>query len=208
MTLFLMNKEIFTKLAKLFNDNGYRLFMIGGTTRDYLLNKEVYDYDFVSDATPEEMSKFLLDANYHFAKFGSVRTKVDGIHVDITTLRVEGEYLDSRHPSKIEYVKEIEKDYVRRDFTINAIYMDENFKIIDPSNGLKDLKKGIIRFIGDPTKRIKEDPLRILRAERFAKKLNFIIEPKSLEAIENNRQLLAKINPDKIKEEERKNSIK
>ena len=89
-----MNKEIFTKLAKLFNDNGYRLFMIGGTTRDYLLNKEVYDYDFVSDATPEEMSKFLLDANYHFAKFGSVRTKVDGIHVDITTLRVEGEYLD------------------------------------------------------------------------------------------------------------------
>ena len=208
MTLFLMNKEIFTKLAKLFNDNGYRLFMIGGTTRDYLLNKEVYDYDFVSDATPEEMSKFLLDANYHFAKFGSVRTKVDGIHVDITTLRVEGEYLDSRHPSKIEYVKEIEKDYVRRDFTINAIYMDENFKIIDPSNGTKDLKKGIIRFIGDPAKRIKEDPLRILRAERFAKKLNFIIEPKSLEAIENNRQLLAKINPDKIKEEERKKSIK
>lgn len=203
-----MNKEIFTKLAKLFNDNGYRLFMIGGTTRDYLLNKEVYDYDFVSDATPEEMSKFLLDANYHFAKFGSVRTKVDGIHVDITTLRVEGEYLDSRHPSKIEYVKEIEKDYVRRDFTINAIYMDENFKIIDPSNGLEDLKNGIIRFIGDPAKRIKEDPLRILRAERFAKKLNFIIEPKSLEAIENNRQLLAKINPDKIKEEERKNSIK
>lgn len=203
-----MNKEIFIKLAKLFNDNGYRLFMIGGTTRDYLLNKEVYDYDFVSDATPEEMSKFLLDANYHFAKFGSVRTKVDGIHVDITTLRVEGEYLDSRHPSKIEYVKEIEKDYVRRDFTINAIYMDENFKIIDPSNGIEDLKKGIIRFIGDPTKRIKEDPLRILRAERFAKKLNFIIEPKSLEAIENNRQLLAKINPDKIKEEERKNSIK
>ena len=203
-----MNKEIFTKLAKLFNDNGYRLFMIGGTTRDYLLNKEVYDYDFVSDATPEEMSKFLLDANYHFAKFGSVRTKVDGIHVDITTLRVEGEYLDSRHPSKIEYVKEIEKDYVRRDFTINAIYMDENFKIIDPSNGTKDLKKGIIRFIGDPTKRIKEDPLRILRAERFAKKLNFVIEPKSLEAIENNRQLLVKINPDKIKEEERKNSIK
>lgn len=208
MTLFLMNKEIFTKLAKLFNDNGYRLFMIGGTTRDYLLNKEVYDYDFVSDATPEEMSKFLLDANYHFAKFGSVRTKVDGIHVDITTLRVEGEYLDSRHPSKIEYVKEIEKDYVRRDFTINAIYMDENFQIIDPSNGTKDLKKGIIRFIGDPTKRIKEDPLRILRAERFAKKLNFVIEPKSLEAIENNRQLLAKINPNKIKEEERKNSIK
>ena len=203
-----MNKEIFNKLAKLFNENGYRLYMIGGTTRDYLLNKEVFDYDFVSDATPIDMQKFLVDANYHFAKFGSVRTKVDGVHVDITTLRIEGAYIDYRHPSKIEYVKEIEQDYVRRDFTINAIYMDENYQIIDPSNGLEDLKKGIIRFIGDPIKRIEEDPLRILRAERFAEKLNFVIEPKSLEAIKNYRHLLDKINPEKIKEEQRKKDIK
>ena len=203
-----MKKELFTNLAKLFNSNGYRLYMIGGTTRDYLLDKEVFDYDFVSDATPEEMSKFLPDANYHFAKFGSVRVKVDGIHIDITTLREEGEYVDFRHPSKINYVKDINKDYIRRDFTINAIYMDEKFNIIDPSNGLEDLKNKIIRFIGDPQKRIEEDPLRILRAERFAKKLNFVIEPKSLEAIQNNRHLLDKINPDKIKEEERKSEIK
>ena len=208
MTLFLMNKEIFSNLAKLFNDNGYRLFVIGGTTRDYLLNKEVYDYDFVSDATPEEMKVFLPDANYTFAKFGSVRVKVNDVHVDITTLREEGEYLDNRHPSKICYIKDIYKDYVRRDFTINAIYMDEKFNIIDPSNGVKDLKNGIIRFIGDPEKRIKEDPLRILRAERFSKKLNFVIEPKSLEAIEKYRYLLDKINPEKIKEEIRKSDKK
>ena len=208
MTLFLMNKEIFSKLAKLFNENGYRLYMIGGTTRDYLLNKEVFDYDFVSDATPEDMEKFLTDANYHFAKFGSVRTKVDGVHVDITTLRIEGAYIDYRHPSEIRYVKEIKQDYVRRDFTINAIYMDENYQIIDPSNGCEDLKSGIIRFIGDPVKRIQEDPLRILRAERFAEKLNFVIEPKSLEAIKNYRHLLDKINPDKIREEQRKKDIK
>ena len=178
-----MNKEIFIQLAKLFNSNGYRLYMIGGTTRDYLLNKEVLDYDFVSDATPDEMKIFLPDANYRFANFGTVRVKVDNVHVDITTLREEGEYIDFRHPNKIKYVKEIEKDYVRRDFTINAIYMDESFKIIDPSNGVEDLNKGIIRFIGDPEKRIKEDPLRILRAERFETKLNFIIEDKSLMAI-------------------------
>ena len=66
MTLFIMNKEIFIKLAKLFNSNGYRLYMIGGTTRDYLLNKDVLDYDFVSDATPDEIKKFLPDANYRF----------------------------------------------------------------------------------------------------------------------------------------------
>ena len=204
MTLFVMNTEIFTKLAKLFNDRGYRLYMIGGTTRDYLLNKEVLDYDFVSDATPSEIKKFLPEANYQFERFGTVRVKVDGVHVDITTLRTEGEYLDFRHPSKITYVKDINKDYIRRDFTINAIYMDENFNIIDPSNGVEDLKKGIIRFIGDPEKRIKEDPLRILRAERFEIKLNFIIEDNSLMAIKKYRYLLDKINPDKIKEEERK----
>ena len=105
-----MNKEIFIKLAKLFNENGFRLYLIGGTTRDFLLDKEVLDYDFVSDATPDDMKKFLLDANYHFEKFGTVKTKVDGVHVDITTLRREGEYNDRRHPSKIEYVKDIKED--------------------------------------------------------------------------------------------------
>lgn len=200
-----MNKEIFLKLAKLFNDNGYRLFMIGGTTRDYLLSLDVYDYDFVSDATPEEMKTFLKDGNYTFAKYGSVRLKVDGIHIDITTLRVEGEYLDYRHPSYIKYVRTINEDYVRRDFTINAIYIDEQMNVIDPTNlGIKDLENKIIRFIGEPEKRIKEDPLRIIRAERFAKKLNFIIEEKSRLAIEKNRHLLDEINPEKIKEEIRK----
>lgn len=200
-----MNKEIFLKLAKLFNDNGYRLFMIGGTTRDYLLSLDVYDYDFVSDATPEEMKTFLKDGNYTFAKYGSVRLKVDGIHIDITTLRVEGEYLDYRHPSYIKYVRTINEDYVRRDFTINAIYIDEQMNVIDPTNlGIKDLENKIIRFIGDPEKRIKEDPLRIIRAERFAKKLNFIIEEKSRLSIEKNRHLLDEINPEKIKEEIRK----
>lgn len=200
-----MNKEIFLKLAKLFNDNGYRLFMIGGTTRDYLLSLDVYDYDFVSDATPEEMKTFLKDGNYTFAKYGSVRLKIDGIHIDITTLRVEGEYLDYRHPSYVKYVRTINEDYVRRDFTINAIYIDEQMNVIDPTNlGIKDLENKIIRFIGEPEKRIKEDPLRIIRAERFVKKLNFIIEEKSRLAIEKNRHLLDEINPEKIKEEIRK----
>lgn len=200
-----MEIEIFTKLAKLFNDNGYRLFMIGGTTRDYLLGLEVFDYDFVSDATPDDMKKFLPDANYVFAKFGSIKLKIDNTHVDITTLREEGGYLDSRHPSYIKYIKDINKDYLRRDFTINAIYIDEKMKVIDPTGlGEKDLKNKIIRFIGDPVKRIEEDPLRIIRAERFAKKLNFSLESETEKAIENCRHLLSQINPDKIKEEMRK----
>ena len=199
-----MNKNIFTKLVSVFRENGYRLYMIGGTTRDYLLGLDVFDYDFVTDATPEEIQKFLPDAEYHFAKFGSVKVKVDGTKVDVTTLRVEDDYEDFRHPGKIRFVKTIEEDYVRRDFTINAIYTDEDFNVIDPSNGLEDLKNKTIRFIGDPEKRIKEDPLRILRAKRFADKLGFKIEEKSQKAIENLSYLLDKLNPDKIKEEERK----
>lgn len=199
-----MKPEIFTKLAKVFNDNNHRLFMIGGTTRDYLLGLELFDFDFVTDATPDEIKTFLPDANYTFEKFGSVRVKVDGIKADITTLRVEENYEDYRHPGKIRFVKTIEEDYVRRDFTINAIYMDENEKIIDPSNGLEDLKNHKIRFIGEPEKRIIEDPLRILRAKRFANKLGFEIEEKSQKSMQKLEYLLQNLNPDKIKEEERK----
>lgn len=199
-----MDKNLFIKLANIFYENGYNLYIVGGTTRDYLLGLEVFDYDFVTDATPQEIKKFLPDANFRFEKFGSVKVKIDGIKVDVTTLRIEDEYVDYRHPGKINFVKTIEEDYVRRDFTINAIYIDKDFNIIDPSGGLNDLKSKLIRFIGDPDKRIKEDPLRILRARRFANKLGFKIEENSKKSIDKLDYLLEKLNPDKIKEEERK----
>lgn len=200
-----MNKEIFKSLATTFNKNGFRLYIIGGTSRDFLLDLDVLDYDFVTDATPDDMKKFLPDANFAFAKFGTIRLKVDGLHVDITSMRIEGEYKDYRHPSKIEFVKDISLDYKRRDFTINAIYIDEKYNVIDPSGlGLKDLNDHIIRFIGDPEKRIKEDPLRIVRAERFESKLGFKVEDKSYLAMKKYRFLLEELNPDKLDEEKRK----
>lgn len=178
--------------------------MIGGTSRDFLLEREVLDYDFVTDATPEQMKTFLENANYRFEKFGTVRLKIDNEHIDITTLRKEDNYSDFRHPGKITFTKKLEEDYVRRDFTINAIYIDENYKIIDLCCGISDLNNKIIRFIGDPSTRIKEDPLRILRGERFAYKLGFKIEKNTLDAMNENRGLLEKLNPEKIKEENAK----
>jgi len=178
--------------------------MIGGTSRDYLLEREVLDYDFVTDATPEEMKRFLDVAKYTFAKFGTVSLIYNKQKIDIVTLREEDDYIDFRHPKTIRYVRDIKSDFIRRDFTINAIYIDKDFKIYDFADGLKDLKEGIIRFIGEPEKRVIEDPLRILRAERFAKKLGFIIEEKSLAAMNKYRHLLAKLNPDKVREEENK----
>lgn len=196
--------EVFDTLKKIFNAHGYRLYVIGGTSRDYLLKRELTDYDFVTDATPSEMKEFLPDANYRFEKYGSVRVKVNNIKVDLTTLRKENSYLDSRHPKDIVFIKNLEEDYVRRDFTINAIYIDENYKIIDFCGGISDLENKIIRFIGDPKTRIKEDPLRIYRAERFAQVLGFTLDPKTKKAMEECYDEVKKLNPEKIKEEMRK----
>lgn len=200
----MLKLSIFDNLSTLFNKNGFRLYIIGGTSRDLLLNEDVDDYDFVTDATPLEMREFLPDANYRFEKFGTVRLKIDNNHVDITTLRKESSYSDARHPSKIEFTKSIDEDYKRRDFTINAIYIDESYNVIDKCGGVDDLDKGIIRFIGDPQKRIEEDPLRILRAERFKKRFNFKYAGNLGDLLRENYHLLDKLNPEKIKEEKRK----
>ena len=198
-----MRIEAFDFLKDVFSKNGFHLYVVGGTVRDFLLGKEITDLDFVTDATPEEEMKFIPEADFTFKKFGAVRYPYKGKHIDITTLRQEGEYNDSRHPSKVTFVKDPKLDYVRRDFTINAMYLDEEYKVIDFSSGQEDLKKKLIRFIGDPIKRIEEDPLRIARAERFAKSLGFQIEEKTLQAIKDKRDLLEKLNPEKLKEEER-----
>ena len=199
-----MQNELFKFLDKKFKENGFSIFEVGGSVRDELLGFEVFDFDFATDATPEEMIKFLPDANDTFAKYGCIKYKGEFGRAEITTFRVEEKYDDFRHPTKIKFVKSLGEDYLRRDFTINAIYKDVDGKIYDPSHGVDDAKNKIIRFIGDPETRIKEDPLRILRAKRFAKKLGFEIEPKSAKAMEKLAYLLEKLNPDKIKEEERK----
>lgn len=199
-----MNNKLFEFLNFKFKENGFSIFEVGGSVRDGILGIEVYDFDFATDATPEEMMKFLPDANGTFSKYGCIKYKGEFGRAEITTFRVEEEYDDFRHPTKIKFVKSLDEDFKRRDFTINAIYKDINGKLYDPSNGVLDLNNKIIRLIGNPEKRIKEDPLRILRAKRFATKLGFQIEPKTQKAIDEFSYLLEKLNPEKIKEEERK----
>lgn len=192
--------EIFKYYSSLFKNNGFKLYMIGGTSRDYLLGQIPSDYDFVTDANPDELKTF-LEGDYTFIRFGVVKVKYKDIKADIVSMRKESDYKDYRHPKNVEYVKTIVEDYLRRDFTINAIYIDVDGKISDPSGGLLDLKDKIVRFIGDPETRVNEDPLRIIRAERFKNRLGFTIEEKTLIAIERNKDLLKKLNPEKIKME-------
>ena len=196
--------ELYQKLSKVFNEHGYNLYLVGGTVRDYLLHIELTDMDAVTDATPEEMKEFLTEANYTFAKYGSVSIKIEGVKFDITTLREEKTYLDSRHPNEISFVKDPSIDVKRRDFTVNALYLDKEYQVIDFVGGEADLKHLILRMIGDPYLRLKEDPLRIVRALRFKLDYNLTIEDKLDKAIRDSVHLLKELNPDKIRQDIKK----
>lgn len=193
--------DIFLELADIFDRHGFHLYMIGGTSRDFLLGRECEDYDFCSDALVEEMMTFLPDLKAPYAHLGSAYLRYHGVRVDITTLRVEDDYIDHRHPDKIMFTRSIEDDYKRRDFTINAIYIDKDGRIFDFVDGLKDLHFCLIRTIGNPYIRIVEDPLRILRALRFKLLLNFDLENHLAKVIQENSFLLKELTPEKVNRE-------
>lgn len=192
------NFDEFKRLHNLFKQHGFNLYLVGGTVRDFLLGLEVKDMDVVTDAIPSEIKKFLPGADYTFEKFGSVRFKSNGIKFDVTTLRQEKRYLDSRHPTEITFTKELKIDVIRRDFTVNGMYMDNHYQLIDFVHGERDLNKRILKMIGNPSKRIKEDPLRIIRAVRFALQLNFDIDKKLEKAMLENKHLLKNLKKEKI----------
>ena len=197
--------ELYQSLADLFKSHGFDLYLVGGTVRDYLLGIELTDMDLVTDATPKEMKEF-LNADYTFEKYGSVKYVYDGVKFDITTLRVESDYLDSRHPLKVCFTKSLKEDVFRRDLTINALYMNKDLNVIDFVGGQADLKNKIINMIGDPNKRISEDPLRIIRAIRFELEFDFSLEKSLEDSIKRNIYLLAKLNRDKVAQEIKKSS--
>lgn len=199
-----MIESIFSKLHTLFANNGFKIYASGGTVRDFLLNKSINDFDFVTNAKPEDMKKFIKNGNFTFSKFGVVKYQLDGTNIDIVTMREESTYLDARHPNCVKFIDDLYEDSKRRDFTINALYMDVNNNIFDYWNGKKDLENRILRCIGDPIKRLREDPLRILRALRFSSCLNLNIEDTLDAAIKELLPSLNMLNPHKIEEEIKK----
>lgn len=178
--------------------------MIGSTSRDFLLGKEIFDFDFVTDAKPYEVKEF-LDVDLTFSKYGAMSYKYNDTKIDIVTLRKERIYSDFRHPAEIEFINDIKVDYLRRDFTINAIYINEKYEIEDISKqGYEDLINKKLIFIGDPLTRIKEDPLRILRAYRFAYQYDLKIDENTKKLLEDNYYLIENLNKFKVDEENKK----
>lgn len=193
-----------------FIDAGFEIFLVGGCVRDMLQNKKPTDWDLTTNATPEKMLKLFPDGFYD-NDFGTVglpikkleETEHDGI-VEITTFRTEHGYTDRRHPEKVAWGKTIEEDLSRRDFTMNAIAMrmaNSEWQIVDPYGGQEDLNDKTIRAVGDPDLRFKEDALRLMRAVRFAAQLGFQIEPKTLEAVTQDADLLAAIAKERVRDE-------
>ncbi len=191
----------YQEIYHLFKENGFELYLVGGTVRDYLLNIQLTDMDLVTNATPKDMKKFLPNADYTFEKFGSVKVNFQQIKFDITTLRKESGYIDNRHPSKVVFSSSLKEDVYRRDFTVNALYMDHNLEVIDYVNGQEDIKNKILRMVGNPIERIKEDPLRIVRAVRFSLDYNLQIEKSLLEALKSLKSLIYTLNQEKVKQE-------
>lgn len=190
--------DILNKLEKA----GFESYVVGGAVRDILMGKEVYDWDFTTNATPEEILKIFPDG-YYDNKFGTVGISHPSSPnpYEITTFRKEFGYSDTRRPDKVEWGKTLKEDIARRDFTINAMALTAKGELIDYYEGQKDLKRKIIRAVGNPDERFSEDALRIMRAIRIAAELGFTIEEKTLEAIKKNAALINRIAKERVKEE-------
>ncbi len=187
------------KLMDEFKKNKYRIYVVGGAVRDALLKKTVDNWDFTTNAVPDEIRKLFPDSFYNNI-YGTVSIPQDKIIFEITPFRKESNYSDSRHPEKIEWAKTVEEDLSRRDFTINAIAYDGK-NIIDPYGGQKDLSNKLIKAVGDPDTRFNEDALRLLRAVRFTSQLGFLIEDATRDSIQKNAGLITKISWERIRDE-------
>lgn len=186
-----------------FQKADYQIYIVGGAVRDLLMKKEVKDWDFTTDAKPEEILKLFPDGFYD-NKFGTVGIPSSDGLLEITTMRKEGVYKDFRHPSEVSWTSKIEEDLARRDFTINAIAMSEiegQTKIIDPYQGQADIKNKTIHCVGEPSKRFQEDALRLIRAIRFSAQLNFEINKETFAAIKQNCKLISEIAWERIRDE-------
>ena len=189
-------------ILKQLNKNGTG-FLVGGAVRDKILNKDPGDYDFATDIEYSELKRIFADYNPKEmgAHFGILMIKVNGKSYEIAKFRKETGDYNSRYPKEIKFVKTIEEDLPRRDFTINSLAYNEETGIVDLYGGRQDIKRKVIRFVGKPKLRIEEDALRILRAFRFISKLGFNLDKKTAEAICKKRKFLTKISKERIFDE-------
>jgi poly(A) polymerase len=187
-------------LVKL-KSSGHDAWFVGGCVRDHLLGRECKDVDIATSATPDEVRAVFPDAEFVGAHFGVSLVKDEDGTVEVATYRVDGLYSDGRRPDRVSFTKDVKEDLKRRDFTMNALLMDEQGTVVDHVDGRADLEAGLIRCIGQPSDRFQEDGLRLMRAPRFAAQLGFTIEPVTATWMNSISYNLQEISKERISQE-------
>lgn len=192
--------EYVTAVLDTLSAAGFHGYLVGGSLRDMMRGVEPHDFDLTTDATPEEMlTVFAAFRTFPTGlKHGTLTVLSDGHPIEITTHRVDGTYSDSRHPAEVRFTASLAEDLSRRDFTVNAMAWGKETGLVDLFGGEKDLSDRVLRAVGDPGKRFREDALRILRLFRFAAQLDFEIEPATARGAAAEAPGLANISAERI----------
>lgn len=180
---------------------GYEAWYVGGCVRDTLLGREIHDWDVTTSALPEQTMACFAHCVPTGIRHGTVTVLEDGVSAEVTTYRTDGSYADGRHPDQVTFVRTLAKDLARRDFTINAMAMDDQGRLVDLWDGQQDLKDKIIRCVGEPERRFREDALRMLRAIRFSAQLEFAVEPATRAAMAKLGHLCSGLSAERIRDE-------
>lgn len=192
--------ENISRALDMLESAGHEAWVVGGCVRDSLMGIIPHDYDITTSALPAETEQVF--AGYRLIetglKHGTVTVLADGSPIEITTYRVDGEYRDSRRPERVTFTRNLRDDVSRRDFTMNGIAYNPKQGYFDEFGGADDIKAGVIRCIGKPEKRFREDALRILRGLRFSASLGFEIEENTARAMHDTRELLNKISAERV----------
>ena len=186
------------------NKNGFEAYLVGGCVRDMLMDIPPHDYDITTSAPPEAILTLFEKTVPTGIKHGTVTVINGGIAAEVTTYRADGDYTDHRRPKSVTFVKSLKEDLARRDFTVNAIAYNKTKGVKDFFGGIKDINNKILRAVGEPKKRFREDALRILRLFRFASVLEFTREKETLNAALKCAPLLESISAERISSELRK----
>lgn len=180
---------------------GFEAYVVGGCVRDCILGRTPQDWDVTTSARPEQVKALFPRTIDTGLQHGTVTVMEQGEGFEVTTYRIDGKYEDSRHPSQVTFTPNLREDLRRRDFTINAMAYNDEEGLVDLFGGLEDLRAGVIRCVGDPLERFREDALRILRAIRFSAQLGYAIEEETLAAVEELAPTLRRISAERIQAE-------
>ena len=181
---------------------GHQAYLVGGCVRDLLLDRVPKDFDVATDARPDRVTELFERSEQVGAHFGVVLVRENTAQVEVATFRRDASYSDGRRPDAVRFETDPRQDALRRDFTINALLLDPTTnEVLDFTGGREDLQRRVIRAIGEPEHRFREDHLRLIRAVRFAARLGFAIEPATMAALRHMHGLIATVSPERVRDE-------